>query len=191
MFFQKKPIRDLSDFELLSSYRRTASPSVVGELYERYNYLIYGLCLKYLRDPDNARDATVAIFEKAMVDLLRLDVKIFDHWIYVVSKNYCLGVLRAEAGQQVKQKEYAYYTRQMNEEEPDTSVAEVRERGLRKLELALDQLNVPQKRCVELFFLEDRSYAEITEITGFSLKEVKTHLQNGKRNLKQILVHGS
>jgi RNA polymerase sigma factor (sigma-70 family) len=191
MFFRKKAIKDLSDSELLTSYRKTASPAIVGELYERYNYLIYGLCLKYLKDPDNARDATVMVFEKAMVDLLRLEVRSFDHWIYVVSKNYCLGLLRAQASRQKKENDYAYFSQQMAEAERDTGFAESREKGLRKLELALEQLNVPQKRCVELFYLEDRSYAEITEITGFSLNEVKSHLQNGKRNLKQILVQGA
>jgi len=188
MFFSRKNITELTDEQLLASYRKDANPVYIGELYERYSYLVFGLCLKYLKNRDEAADATLNIFEKSMEDLKNHDVKQFDHWIYVVAKNHCLGLFRAETVSRGRYEQYAHAQRQEREEDvDDIQVHELKERGLRRLELALEQLNAPQQKCVKMFYLEDRSYSEISELTGMSYNEVKTHLQNGKRNLKLIL----
>lgn len=188
MFFSRKNITELTDEQLLASYRKDANPVYIGELYERYSYIVFGLCLKYLKNRDEAADATLSIFEKSMADLKVHEIKQFDHWIYVVAKNHCLGLFRSETVSRGRHEQYAYMQRQEKEEEvDDIQVHELKERGLRRLELALEQLNAPQQKCVKMFYLEDRSYTEISELTGMSYNEVKTHLQNGKRNLKLIL----
>ena len=188
MFFTRKNITELTDEQLLASYRKDANPVYIGELYERYSYLVFGLCLKYLKNRDEAADATLNIFEKSMEDLKNHEVKQFDHWIYVVAKNHCLGLFGAESVSRGRFEQYAHAQRQEKDEEmDDIQVHELKERGLRRLEMALEQLNDSQQKCIKMFYLEDRSYAEISELTGMSYNEVKTHLQNGKRNLKLIL----
>ena len=52
---------------------------------------------------------------------------------------------------------------------------------------SLEELNPEQKQCLILFYLEKKSYQEISENTGFSLMQVKSYIQNGKRNLKILL----
>jgi len=56
-----------------------------------------------------------------------------------------------------------------------------------KLKEAMTSLNREQGLCVTLFYLEEKSYKEVVEITGFSSNQVKSYIQNGKRNLKLYL----
>ena len=60
---------------------------------------------------------------------------------------------------------------------------EVKEKLLTNLELALTHLKEEQRTCIELFFLQEKKYEEVAELTGFSAKQVKSYIQNGKRNL--------
>jgi RNA polymerase sigma-70 factor (ECF subfamily) len=62
--------------------------------------------------------------------------------------------------------------------------AEEKEKQFVALENAIEELSAEQKKCVDLFYLKEKSYVEIAEITGFTLNEVKSYIQNGKRNLK-------
>ena len=54
-------------------------------------------------------------------------------------------------------------------------------------EISVNQLNKEQGECVKLFYLEGKSYQEVAELTSYSIKKVKSYIQNGKRNLKNIL----
>lgn len=174
--------------ELLEKYRAELKPVWLGELYNRYSHLVFGLCLKYLKDEENARDAVLAIFEKLITDLKTREVATFQHWLYAVSRNYCLEVLRSR-GREEKRK-YVYHAENsvnMLEESEVISLAELKEAGLKRLEQAIARLNNDQRQCVEMFYIEEKSYKEITETTGYSLGEVKSHLQNGRRNLRILL----
>jgi RNA polymerase sigma-70 factor (ECF subfamily) len=61
------------------------------------------------------------------------------------------------------------------------------ESDLSKLEKCIEKLGSEQKSCVELFFIQQKCYQEITDLTGFDFKKVKSYIQNGKRNLKQCM----
>jgi RNA polymerase sigma factor (sigma-70 family) len=182
----RMPIKDkhiLSDAELLERYRQDAGGHWLGTLFERYRHLVFGLCMKYLKDREDAKDATNAIFEKLISTMLIQEVKTFEHWIYTVSRNHCLMKLRTDQRQRVHISKMKI---EGNDEEELSSV-ELREMNLNQLESAINGLSKAQKECVLKFYIEEKSYKEVSEETGFSLLEVKSHLQNGKRNLKIIL----
>lgn len=174
--------------ELLVKYRQDGSAVWLGELYNRYSHLVFGLCLKYLKNEENAKDATLAIFEKLISDLKTREVATFQHWLYAVSRNQCLEMLRA-GGREEKRKVVYHCENVVNmpEEIDVMSFAEMKESGLNNLERAINGLNQDQKQCVVLFYLEEKSYREITESTGYTIGEVKSHLQNGRRNLRMLL----
>ena len=65
--------------------------------------------------------------------------------------------------------------------------AEDKEFVLHYLKEGIGELKDEQRECIELFYLKECSYAEVASMTGFSLKEVKSHIQNGKRNLKNYI----
>jgi RNA polymerase sigma factor (sigma-70 family) len=174
--------------ELLVKYKQDHKAQWLGELYNRYSHLVYGLCLKYLKNDENAKDAALAIFEKLIVDLKTREVATFQHWLYAVSRNHCFEILRS-AGREEKRKIVYHHENVVNiHDEVDVlSLAEMKEAGLRKLERAIERLNGDQRQCVVLFYLKEKSYKEITETTGYSLGEVKSHIQNGRRNLRLLL----
>lgn len=187
MFFKKK-ISHHTDIELLDKYRQDGNSAWLGELYNRYSHLVFGLCLKYLKDEETAKDAVLAIFEKLVTDLRSREVATFQHWLYAVSKNYCLMLLRNN-GREAKRK--VVYHNEISahvlEENDILSHTQMRETGLLKLEAAINRLNEEQKECITLFYLKEKSYKEIVETTGYDIGEVKSHLQNGRRNLRLIL----
>lgn len=187
MFF-RKDISKLSDTELLQRYRRDGKPEWLGELYVRYSHLVYGVCLKYLRNEDEARDATTGIFERLFDSLLVQDIFAFQPWLHRVAKNHCLMALRNENRRVQRVNTYMHVVSKSDTQENDELLmAEWKEKELNKLEGAIERLNAEQKRCVKLFFLDEKSYQEITESTGYSMGEVKSYIQNGKRNLRLLL----
>jgi RNA polymerase sigma-70 factor (ECF subfamily) len=189
-FFPRKRNTNLSDDELLTAYRSTGDKAVVGELYTRYAHLVYGLCLNYFRDRELARDAVLALFEKLFETLKKNEPENFKMWLTFVARNFCISELRKQKVQRERTENYLKDENEPLSDNPESSVledAEKREANLKKLEAAVMELGEEQRKCIELFYFKDKSYQEIAAITGFPEKTVKSHLQNGKRNLKLIL----
>lgn len=182
-------LRGKTDEELVKLFRETGNNLCVGELFGRYRHLVYGVCMKYLRDEDESQDVQMHVFEKLLKDLGRHDVEQFKGWLYTVAKNECLMYLRAKKSQKAREMELKKDSQGLMETAPTLhpdGITET-ERQLQTMESSLQELVETQRRCLELFYLEKKCYQEITTITGYSINEVKSYIQNGKRNLK-ILV---
>jgi RNA polymerase sigma-70 factor (ECF subfamily) len=179
-FFQRK-ISTLSDEEVLARYQKKGDKKWVGVLFERYAHLVFGVCMKYLKNTHHAEEATQILFEKLISKLRDQDVKNFRGWLHTVSKNECLMILRKNKPEELELKE------QILSEPVESGQAQLREVKLTKLESAINTLKPDQKECIKLFYLEEKSYKQIEESTAYTLKEVKSHIQNGKRNLKLTL----
>lgn len=174
----------MSDSQLLEAYLDSGGLDYFGELYNRYMPLVYGVCLRYLGSAPAAEDAVMNIFEELVPKIERARVREFRTWVYSVARNHCLQQLRKKRVEVsaelipavVESDEFLHlFDRRDNEE------------LLAVLERCLEQLPEPQRRSITLFFLEEKSYADITEITDYQLKSVKSFIQNGKRNLKNCL----
>ncbi|HEY8927741.1 MAG TPA: sigma-70 family RNA polymerase sigma factor [Mucilaginibacter sp.] len=184
MNFFKRPITPTpaDDEKLLADYRESGDLLILGKLYEKQMQLVYGVCLKYLKDEEQAKDAVMGIFEELIVKVKQHDIKNFKSWLYVVSRNYCLIQLRAGRKLEVVNlDEVMEFSLVLH---PDDSN---REAAMQALEKCMDKLPANQKQSVSLFYLGGKCYKEITELTGFTLNEVKSFIQNGKRNLKICL----
>lgn len=179
-------LNSLNDIELVSKYKETSDKSVVGILFERYTHLVFGVCMKYLKNEDESKDAVMQIFEKLMTDLLKHEITNFKSWLHSVAKNYCLMQLRSGQTAAKKNEELKKDTSSFMENSYELHLNNTNEKevALNKLEEAIQQLNTEQKNCIELFYLKEKCYHEIAETTGYSLIQVKSHIQNGKRNLK-------
>lgn len=180
MFFSK-PISELTDAELILAYKNSQEKEMVGELYKRYTGLVLGVCLKYLKDRELAKDAVMQLFEKLLTTLLTHEVVHFKSWLYVSARNHCLMQLRSSKGK--IHTEISPILMENREEEHLTDGIEL-ETNLSKLEKCIETLNTEQKKCVQLFYLQERCYQEVSEHTGYDLGKVKSYIQNGKRNLK-------
>lgn len=191
MLFRKrsKPENERSDLELIRQFKLEDDKGAMAMLFNRYSHLVYGVCLKYLHDRDDSKDAVMQIFENLHHVLHQHEIQNFKSWLYTYTKNYCLMEIRKQKPV-IKLSEYESHGNEIMENDDSLHLNE-KERELLLLENAMRNLNEAQKLCVELFYLQGKSYAEIEHATGFSYKEVKSHLQNAKRNLKNDLISGN
>lgn len=187
MFFEssEKNINE-SDEGLIAKFKSTGDLEFLGQLYNRYLHLIYGVCLKYLRDREAGKDATMQIFEKLIVELPKRDVENFKPWLHVITKNHCLMQLRSQKAKSVQQekivKDHAYFMESSYELHPNNE--SILEQDLDALKKCIDKLKAEQKDCVRLFYLEEKCYQEIADELRLEVKKIKSFIQNGKRNLK-------
>jgi RNA polymerase sigma factor (sigma-70 family) len=180
---QLSKYKDHSDAQLINKFLESGDNVFVGELYKRYGHLVLGLCIKYLKDKDEAEDAVMTIFGQLLNDLKKHKVEYFKSWLYTYSKNHCLMQLRKKQNQLKKEldvKENEIFLMDYNNIEHLNE----KEQQIALMQSALNELNKEQKMCLELFYLNNKSYTEIVTITGYNNNEVKSHIQNGKRNLK-------
>jgi RNA polymerase sigma factor (sigma-70 family) len=185
-----KDLQLLSDEQLVEQYARTHNTACLGPLFERYTHLVFSVGMKYLGNEAEADDMVMTVFEKLFEELKRQDVKYFKSWLYTVAKNQCLMQLRHEKSVERNRQEVLkdLESELMENESHEHLLAGVDDKdGSALLEKAIQKLNEAQKQCIELFYLEERSYKEVSDTTGFSMNEVKSHLQNGRRNLKILL----
>ncbi|MCB0499483.1 MAG: sigma-70 family RNA polymerase sigma factor [Cyclobacteriaceae bacterium] len=183
MFVGKGPSKS-SDEALVERFRSANDTSALAGLFTRYSAMAYGVCLKYLKDRDEAKDAVMHIFEKLHRDLKGHVITYFKGWLYVTCKNHCLMVLRARkkmANEGFREGLMENQAFLHHDEE------EGREQDLTRLEKCIEELKNGQKACVKLFYLKEMCYKEIVKATGIEMKQVKSHIQNGKRNLKTCM----
>jgi RNA polymerase sigma-70 factor (ECF subfamily) len=139
--------------------------------------------MKYLKHIQNAEDLTIELFTELPHKILNHKILNFKSWLYITTKNSCLMFLRKNNG-------YKSSIEDLNIDtafEDRVSTKEILETKLVALEIALEELNEKQAICIKAFYLEKRCYDEISKLENLTLKEVKSHIQNGKRNLKMIL----
>lgn len=190
--FNRNSRKNLSDDELIERYRYSYDNTYIGDLFQRYSHMLFGVSIKYLKDEEKAKDMVMEVFEKVLVDLKRHQVDNFRTWIYSVTKNQCLMALRKEKRLNTKQEEYQHVSSNLVEFGiPEHLNGESQEETDQKLENAISKLKDEQEKCVRMFYFEKKSYSEIEQQTGYTNKQVKSFLQNGKRNLKIQLTKGN
>ena len=172
------PYKD--DTELLELFSVTKDNEILGRLLQRYTYLLLGVCMKYLNNEDEAKDAVQQVFLKVIHELPRYKVEYFKSWIYTIARNHCLMQLRSKNKMPSPLSENIVSVT----EDPNLEQIIQKDIQLNQLNFALDQLNDEQKLCVTLFYLKKQTYQQIAELSGFTLMQVKSFIQNGKRNLK-------
>jgi RNA polymerase sigma-70 factor (ECF subfamily) len=180
-FLKNIPNNELPDKELVSLFRTSGNMEVLAVLFQRYMELLYGVCLKYLKQPEAAKDAVMQIFEELVQKLPKHEVDNFKSWLHTLAKNYCLMQLRTPKN--LKTTEFNPDSMQLEEEMHLNGVL-LKEENLQKLERCLQTLSQEQKQTVELFYLQNKCYKEIAAITGIEWNKVRSFIQNGRRNLK-------
>lgn len=180
-FIREKEKNGFTDAELVNSYREDGDLNTLSALYQRYMDLIYGVCLKYLKDPEASKDAVINIYEELISKLKHHEVSNFKSWLYTLSRNHCLMQLRREKGR---------HTLEINEQFMQTEeilhleTVLQKEEQLNSMEKCMEQLSAEQKTCVSLFYLQGKCYNDIMEQTGIDWNKVRSNIQNGRRNLK-------
>jgi RNA polymerase sigma-70 factor (ECF subfamily) len=179
------PYSNTSDQELLERFYASHDNQWLGILLQRYTLLLLGVCMKYLKNEEEAKDSVQQVFLKAITELHKYRVDYFKSWLYMVAKNHCLMKIRDRQGKQSTELKEQMAIADDNENSKTLHIE--KDRKLALMADCLEELNREQKQCVTLFYLEKKSYQEIAGDTGFTLMQVKSYIQNGKRNLKILL----
>jgi RNA polymerase sigma-70 factor (ECF subfamily) len=187
MFFRRSNKKShFTDEELIHQYQLTRETVYVGELYQRYTHLVFGMCLKYFKEEEDSKDAVMQIFEKLLQVLKTQEVTKFQHWLHVLVRNYCLMELRKRKNHDTTPLDTLAASNPGLLNIPQDDGGQLEER-LQQLEKGLDHIPEAQKTCLDLFYLQKKCYQEIALLTGYDLHKVKSYIQNGKRNLKIYL----
>ena len=176
--------KELSDQELIQLYKESSDLSLLAQLYDRYMHLVYGVCLKYL-DHDDSKDAVMQLFEKLIDSVKKHEISNFKSWLHVTSRNHCLMELRRRKKENhpisidnnnVFDMESSHYLHHDTEDLLNGDIEIMKK--------CLEKLPEKQKECIELFYIQENSYQEVSKQSGYELKRVKSYIQNGKRNIK-------
>ena len=171
----------LNDEALLVEFKKNQNQQMLAQLYLRYTDLVYGVCMKYLKDAEAAKDAVMNIYQELLTKLQTHEIDNFKSWLYVVAKNHCLMQLRKD-----KRMVTVEFTPTVMQSEDFTHLDNVldKESELKKLEFCIEHLPDEQKQSIQLFYLENKCYNEIVGQTGYEWNKVRSLIQNGRRNLK-------
>ena len=192
LFLKKRVVEKsdpLSDQELIDLYIKTDDTVHIGELFDRYAHLVYGIALKYFDREDDRREAVMQVFEKLYTALKEHKIDNFKCWLYSVAKNHCLMILRKENTVSFnEQLQLKKFQQDFMDFSGDFSLNQAEDEIIdKKLPEAIKQLSDEQRICIELFYLHEKSYKEVADTTNYSMNQVKSYIQNGKRNLKIML----
>jgi len=174
-----------TDQELLEQFYADQDNEWLGVLLQRYTLLLLGVCMKYLKNEEEAKDSVQQVFLKVIQELHKYKVEYFKSWLYMVAKNHCLMKLREKQGKITT----AINDRLIAQPDVETDLQSFlqNDHALELMEVSLKELQTGQQQCVTLFYLQKKSYQQISAETGFSMLQVKSHIQNGKRNLKILI----
>ena len=190
LFGKKKITNTEDDAALVLQYKQTNDLVYIGELYKRYAKQVLSVCIFYFKDKDEAKDHVMQIFDKLIIELKEKNVDNFKGWLSFVVRNYCISILRKQKTEKKRLHEYYEQELQVLSEEKEMALQAIQDHELNEgwLKESLHELKQEQKECVELFYLQNKSYQEIAAAGKYTLNEVKSYIQNGKRNLKILLL---
>lgn len=180
----KRNIAQFKDEELAQKAGK-GNQNALGELFRRYAPLVFGVSLKYLKNKSDADDMVMQVFEKLSGKLAKHQVDNFSSWLHTVTRNECLMLLRKKKQPTTDLESALIHQADAGE----TALAEKIEQEIRiaSLEEKIKNLKPLQQQAIELFFIQNKCYDEVSEMMNVDLKKVKSLIQNGKRNLKIAL----
>ncbi|WAC42150.1 RNA polymerase sigma factor [Pedobacter sp. SL55] len=173
--------RETDDLSLVAAYQESGDLEVLGQLYNRYMHLVYGVCFNYFKDEEQSKDAVMQIFEELVKKLRIHQVQNFKSWLHVLTRNHCLMALRKSSKNPMVTLEENFVE---NDDFVHLDIDDTKETQLTIMEKCMETLSEEQRKSVDLFYLQEKCYKEVADITGYDMLKVKSYIQNGKRNLK-------
>ncbi len=181
-FKQKTNLTDATVEDLIVKYKSTNDVAIIAEIYNRYAGIVFGVCAKYLKNEEECKDVTSKIFQDLILDLKKYEVKYFSGWLHKVTINECLKTLKKSA------KTISLIEQNLNDlQEDEIEIESIDKISDEEINFSIKKLNDDQSKCIQLFYIEEKSYKEISDLTQLTLLQVKSCIQNGKRNLKIML----
>ena len=175
---------EMSDDELVKVYRSTGDMNALSNLVQRYTALIFAVCMKYLKDPIDSEDAASDIFTTLHEKLGKHDVQSFKSWLYVLTRNHCLQILRNRTRERKQEEDYVMHSAPLLHHDKEDYATE---QDFNDLEDCMGRLSGEQGRSIRLFYYDALSYDQIADQLGVAKEKVRSFIQNGRRNLRNCM----
>lgn len=172
---------ELSDEQLIEGFTLQNDATYIAELFGRYADLVFGLCLKHLKDVHDSEDTAYEIFEILLKKIPTNNITQFKSWLYRVTSNYCIDKIRKRKTNQII---YVDDKFESFIDILDYNDSQEKEALLKKIDNCLSKLNEDQKTCIDLFYFQEKTYQDIALTLNISWSATRSYIQNGKRNLK-------
>lgn len=165
----------------VEKYLQSRDPQYWGTLYEKYRQPTFLLCMRIVRNVEEAKDLAAETFIKAFEHLERFKPgHPFLPWLSRIATNLCVDHLRRRNRFRFQAVAENHVVANSDGESSAEDQEELKTRILK----AIKMLKRAQRRCFCLFYIHRLSYQEISELTGYSLQQVRSHIQNGRRKFK-------
>ena len=174
-----------SDSDLLARFQGEEDKEALASLFNRYLELTYGLAIRYLKTEVRAEDAVMAIYIELQEKLPQHQIHNFKNWLHTFVRNHCLMQLRREK-REVTENFDPHIVQSAENWHPLDEEIPGQDREI-TLRACLGQLNEQQIACVQLFYYQGHSYLAIAELRQESVGQVRSNIQNGRRNLRKCI----
>lgn len=173
-----------SDEQILKEFSLTGDTQLIGELFKKYQKDIFGIAYYYLKDYEKSLDTVSDVFVVIIQTMKDKEVSNFKKWAFAICRNQALKKLRDN-------KTFINLTESLNLSVENVPQQVYSDKLIEKISDFIASLKDKQKTCIEQFYLKGKSYNIISKEFGMTLKEVKSNIQNGKRNLKLLILQSS
>jgi len=153
------------------------------ELMGRYKDSVYFMLLKMVNNSDDAEDLTIETFSKAFKRLDQYTPQFaFSTWLFKIASNHSIDFIRKKRiraisiDQGYSNEDGESYVIPVKEESLDPEESMQKDERVQRMRDVVEKLKPRYKRLVELRYLEEKSYEEISEILELPLGTVKAQL---------------
>lgn len=173
----------LSDEQVVVAVRKE-NKELYSEIIQRYQSKLSHYLRKFIHDRDELEDVLQAVFIKAYENLYGFDEKRkFSSWIYRIAHNEAINHIKKHARVSVSIDEVGMI---LLDEKIDLPNGVDQEMLKRKMEDALSEMKEKYRTPLLLYFFEQKSYEEMSEILRIPISTVGTLMARGKKNLRKI-----
>ncbi len=172
---------------------RKGDESAYRILLRKYQRSVYSICLRMVRNREEAEDLAQDAFVKVFAMLDRYNPSYaFSSWLFKITSNLCIDSLRKRRIEGVPMDEpmrsdKGDYTRQFESGEDDPETAALKKERSGHLSRAIERLPPHYRLMVILRHQEGLSYEEIAATVGVPLGTVKARIHRARQMLRKHL----
>ncbi|MDE6742875.1 MAG: sigma-70 family RNA polymerase sigma factor [Lachnospiraceae bacterium] len=153
------------------------------QMIEKYQHLIFSVCVKMTQDYFVAEDLTQDTFLAAFCHLDRFDGVNEKAWLCRIASNKCIDYMKQAERRSVPSTEETLDMQPAGDGQPEKYILE--KDAYHELKNRCGSLSPPYDRIAAMYFMEGKKAAEIAGLTGKNIKTVQTQIYRARAMLRE------
>lgn len=176
----------MTDEEIVSQIQ-IGNKEAFGKLIERYEAKMLRYANRFLFDPDNAKDAVQEVFIKVYINIASFDnSKKFSPWLYRIAHNNFINEIKKNKREPLSFVDFDVFLPYLKSvENPDQNLLD--EELKQSLDSYINKINVRYKEILILYYFEDLSYKEISDVLHIPVSSVGIRLSRAKNAIRKLM----